>query len=323
MKWFKHDSDANQDAKLQNVLLDYGLEGYGLYWYCIELIAGKIDKDNISFDLEHDARIIARNVGSTAQRVEEMMRYFVKLGLFENAGGVITCFKIAKRLDKSMTSSNEMRTIIENFKKQDYQRLINTQNHDAVMTQSDNSHDPIMTSHDQVMTESAKPMQDKIRSDQNRKDLKEKYKKEISRFDFSNWPSIPNETIFDDWISMREKMGLAVSQTVITGLGKQMSLAAAGGVTVDYCLTEWVIAEWRRFKAEWVLKPSQNDSAERIMRSSEEYDFSNIRPTTEEDKFKLGASEILQLKNGVIPIRLKNFTNDELTEVRGIYGIAG
>ena len=30
MKWFKHDSDANLDAKLQNVLLDYGLEGYGL-----------------------------------------------------------------------------------------------------------------------------------------------------------------------------------------------------------------------------------------------------------------------------------------------------
>ena len=77
MKWVKHDTDANQDAKLQNVLLDYGLEGYGLYWYCIELIAGKVDKDNITFELEHDARIIARSVGSTAQKVEEMMRYFV------------------------------------------------------------------------------------------------------------------------------------------------------------------------------------------------------------------------------------------------------
>jgi len=127
MKWIKHDTDANQDAKLQNVMLDYGLEGYGLYWYCIELIAGKIDKDNITFDLEHDARIIARNTGCTAQKVEEMMRYFVDVGLFENSQGVVTCLKLARRLDKSMTSNPEMRSIIENFK-----------SHDSIMTKSEN-----------------------------------------------------------------------------------------------------------------------------------------------------------------------------------------
>jgi len=145
IKWIKHDTDANQDAKLQNVLLDYGLEGYGLYWYCIELIAGKVDKDNITFELEHDARIIARNVGSTAQKVEEIMRYFVKTGLFEDANGVITCLKIARRLDQSMTSNRQMREIIENLK-----------------------------SHDSVMTQSAKPMQDEIRGEENIKDIGDK-----------------------------------------------------------------------------------------------------------------------------------------------------
>ena len=138
MKWIKHDTDANQDAKLQNVLLDYGLEGYGLYWYCIELIAGKVSKDCITFELEHDARIIARNTGSTPKKVEEIMKYFVVSGLFENASGMITCMKLAKRLDKSMTSNPEMRSIIESLK---------GNNHDKVMTQSD------------------KPMQDKIRLD--------------------------------------------------------------------------------------------------------------------------------------------------------------
>ena len=112
MKWFKHDSDASQDNKLQNVLLDYGLEGYGLYWHCLELIAGKVDSDSVTFELEHDARVIARNVGCTPQKVEEMMRYFVNIGLFENANGVITCLKMAKRLDKSMTSNAEMRKTI-------------------------------------------------------------------------------------------------------------------------------------------------------------------------------------------------------------------
>ena len=139
MKWLKHDSDANQDAKLQNVLLDYGLEGYGLYWYCIELIANRVDVDCITFELEHDARIIARNTGSTPQKVEEMMRYFVKLGLFEDSTGVITCIKLARRLDKSMTSNPQMREIIGKLK-----------------------------NHDSIMTESAKVMQDKIRLDKNK-----------------------------------------------------------------------------------------------------------------------------------------------------------
>jgi hypothetical protein len=141
MKWIKHDADANQDAKLQNVLLDYGLEGYGLYWYCIELIAGKVSKDCITFELEHDARIIARNTGSTPKKVEEIMTYFVDSGLFENSSGMITCMKLAKRLDKSMTSNPEMRNIIESLK---------------------------LNSHDKVMTQSEKPMQDKIRLEENR-----------------------------------------------------------------------------------------------------------------------------------------------------------
>lgn len=153
MHWFKHDSDASQDAKLQNVLLDYGLEGYGLYWYCLELIVGKIDVDNITFELEHDARIIARNTGSTAQKVEEMMRYFVAQGLFESSeSGKVTCLKLAKRLDKSMTSNIKMRELIE---------LVRGKNHDSVMI----NHDNVMSNPDEVM-------QDKIRIDKIREEEK-------------------------------------------------------------------------------------------------------------------------------------------------------
>ena len=68
-----------------------------------------------------------------------MMRYFVEIGLFENTQGVITCLKIARRLDKSMTSNPQMREIIDKLK-----------------------------SHDSVMIESEKPMQDKIRLHKNR-----------------------------------------------------------------------------------------------------------------------------------------------------------
>lgn len=223
MKWIKHDTDANQDAKLQNVLLDYGLEGYGLYWYCIELIAGKVDKDNITFELEHDARIIARNTGSTAQKVQEIMRYFVEIGLFECSSNVITCFKLAKRLDKSMTSNPQMREIIENLK-----------------------------SHDPVMIESEKPMQDKIRLEEIRED-KTKDKKKVSRsLDYSQWPSMPNPELFEEWKKLRKRLKANVSQIVINRTGKELTKAVGMGFTVDQCFETWIYKGWRGFEADWM-----------------------------------------------------------------------
>ena len=133
MDWFKHDSNANLDEKLQEVLLDYGLEGYGLYWYCIELIVGKTNTDNITFELKHDARIIARNTGSTPQKVEEMMKRFVSLGLFENTDGKITCLKVAKRLMTSATSNPQMRSLIQNIKSNQSVEDASCQRHDDVM----------------------------------------------------------------------------------------------------------------------------------------------------------------------------------------------
>lgn len=133
MEWFKHDANASLDDKLQMVLLDYGLEGYGLYWYCVELIVNKVSKDNITFQLKHDARIIARNTGSTLQKVEEMMKRFVELGLFENDGGTITCMKVAKRLVASATSNPTMRKMIHDVNENKVLAAPSQHRHDDVM----------------------------------------------------------------------------------------------------------------------------------------------------------------------------------------------
>jgi len=100
MKWFQHQANSSLDAKLQEVLLDYGLEGYGLYWYCLELVSMSVEATNLTFELEHDCRIIARNTGSTPQKVTEMMTAFVKLGLFDQANGIITCLSLMKKCDE-------------------------------------------------------------------------------------------------------------------------------------------------------------------------------------------------------------------------------
>jgi hypothetical protein len=109
MKWFKHDSDAAIDAKIEKLIVRYGLEGYGLYFYCLELIAKNIDKDNLTFELEHDAELISRRVGLHPDRVQEMMGYMVDLSLFENDRGVITCFKLAYRLDDTTSRNPEIK----------------------------------------------------------------------------------------------------------------------------------------------------------------------------------------------------------------------
>jgi len=100
MKWFKHDSNASMDAKLKRIRAKYGMEGYGLYWFCLELVAQNVDKHNLTFELEHDAELISIDTGIHYEIVQEIMQEFVKLGLFENTGGLITCLKMATRTDE-------------------------------------------------------------------------------------------------------------------------------------------------------------------------------------------------------------------------------
>lgn len=100
MKWFKHDSDASNDAKLKKLRLKYGAQGYGIYWYCLELIARNVEKHNLTFELEHDAELIADDFKLSSDLVQHIMTFMVDIGLFENTNGIITCLKMATRADE-------------------------------------------------------------------------------------------------------------------------------------------------------------------------------------------------------------------------------
>lgn len=115
MKWFKHDSNASVDSKLRKVKAKYGMEGYGLYWYCLELIAMNVEKHNLTFELEHDAEVISLDTGIHFERVQEMMHYMVDQKLFEMSNGRITCLKMAARTDeytqKLLRNQESVRTL--------------------------------------------------------------------------------------------------------------------------------------------------------------------------------------------------------------------
>ncbi|MCP4649598.1 MAG: DUF4373 domain-containing protein, partial [PVC group bacterium] len=58
MKWFKHDTNALHDAKIEKLIMKYGIEGYGVYFACVEMIAHKLSPKKATFELEHDAEIL-------------------------------------------------------------------------------------------------------------------------------------------------------------------------------------------------------------------------------------------------------------------------
>jgi hypothetical protein len=136
MQWFKHDTDASNDAKIKKLIIKHGAIGYAIYFHCLELIGGNISESNITFELEHDSEIISDNLKikgdlnkSAKETVEEIMRYIIELGLFEEKGGHVFCFRMLKRLDMSMTSNPRLREIISGAKK----------NHDNVMINHDST----------------------------------------------------------------------------------------------------------------------------------------------------------------------------------------
>lgn len=154
MRWYKHDSDASNDAKLKKLILRHGPIGYAVYFHCLELIAADISESNITFELEHDSEIIADNLKikgtsdqSAIEVVEEVMRYAIQLRLFDENDGRIFCFKMLKRLDSSMTSSSKLRAMITAAK----------------------------DSHDKVMTESCKTRLEETRLEQNRLEKNKKH----------------------------------------------------------------------------------------------------------------------------------------------------
>lgn len=236
MKWFKHDSDASSDAKIRKLIMRHGAVGYAVYFHCLELIAGNVSNDNITFELEHDSEIIADNlrvVGtgdkSGMEVVEAIMRTIIDLDLFENNDGRITCFKMIKRLDSSMTGNPSFRRLIAEAKEShDYQG---------------ESHDYLPDSHDSVMTESCLS-HDTVMLEENRLDKKRLYnpptplegeapkkgRKKSSFVTAEQGASLLEQllpegnfrTIMADFISHRREIGKPMTERALTMLVSQL-----------------------------------------------------------------------------------------------------
>lgn len=245
MQWLKHDTDAHRDAKLVKVQMKYGLEGYGLYWFIIELIAADISEKNLTFELEHDAEIIAHQTGLHFERVQEMMTYMVNLGLFENSSGTITCLKLLKRLDQSMSSNRKFREFVATAK----------QRHDAIMIPSD-----------KVMQE--------VEVDKKRKEKNKSNPATYKKLDLTDIDDDLLEPV-KEFIDHRNNLKKPLTQQALSRFISTASNAGAkvGMSTVDV-IKEAIDAGWQSVKAEWLVNRMNGGKSEALIktRSTSIYD---------------------------------------------------
>jgi len=121
MKWFKHESNSIHEAKIEKLIQKHGVEGYGLYYACIELIAQRLSSDNIDFELHHDAETLAVKFKIDTLKVEEIMKFCIKEGLFQcNIDtNKIFCLRLLEMLDISTSNNPEIKKIKDdpNYKK--------------------------------------------------------------------------------------------------------------------------------------------------------------------------------------------------------------
>jgi hypothetical protein len=83
MDYFSHDTDAHADIKMKKLMAYYGVEGYGIYFYLLELIYRSAE---YLIDLQDESTIvlIASDMKINASKLNEIISQCVKFGLFDS-----------------------------------------------------------------------------------------------------------------------------------------------------------------------------------------------------------------------------------------------
>jgi hypothetical protein len=108
MKWFKHYSDAYTNLKLQNILITHGMEGYGLYWLILELVAQQSD---LTFAIDgaknwKSALLFYSRINP--KKLENILNSLVKNNLISVVEDTLSIPKMADYADEYSKRSNKL-----------------------------------------------------------------------------------------------------------------------------------------------------------------------------------------------------------------------
>ena len=111
-------TNMRNDIKIKRLISKYGLEGYGLYNLILESITESLTTDSPVPDLQETCEDIAEFFNGNTAKINEIAAFMVNQGLIEinELTARITCNKIYKYLEQSMTRSKSIRSMIDAYK---------------------------------------------------------------------------------------------------------------------------------------------------------------------------------------------------------------
>lgn len=82
MKWFKHMSDSRFNLKLRPVIAKFGMEGYGVYWSCVEMVAQQGCDSRIKGEKEwRNALLMDTRVAE--KKLDDILEFFASSKLID------------------------------------------------------------------------------------------------------------------------------------------------------------------------------------------------------------------------------------------------
>lgn len=82
MKWFKHLSDSHSNLKLEAVIDEFGMVGYGLFWLCDELIAQQGENFCIKAEKRWKNSLVKKSQ-MQVEVVEKILTFFGEMKLID------------------------------------------------------------------------------------------------------------------------------------------------------------------------------------------------------------------------------------------------
>ena len=107
MKWFKHETNAVNDEKMRQLIYEHGLESYGFYMICLEIIAEKID-EKLDAKIEVSLQFLKEKSRLSQRKITEILSVFDQFSLIlckkivkkSKIFFVLECPSLLKRIDK-------------------------------------------------------------------------------------------------------------------------------------------------------------------------------------------------------------------------------
>jgi hypothetical protein len=105
------------DTRIKRVIRKYGADGYAVYNFILESIAGNLDAKSPIPDLEDTSEDIAHDLRLDTLRVQEIVSFCIEQDLFtqEDISGHIICLKMYKFLDDATRKSESVVKMLNNF----------------------------------------------------------------------------------------------------------------------------------------------------------------------------------------------------------------